>query len=144
MNPKILLAALAAIVLLPTAASAKYCGMTAAKRHGLPYVYNGMNLKMARTWYQFPRTICHPGAVMVPHAHHVATIEACNGDGTAQVSDETGTYTRRIAGAIVEPPNVGYAQTYSAAPRQRHSRGRHRHRVAYYDNNDSQNWRDVH
>lgn len=96
------------------------CGVTAARRHGLPVDYNGMNLKMARTYYQFPRTSCRPGAVAIPHAHHVMTIEQCHGDGTALVSDKTGSYTRSIRGAtLVEVPSGGFTQTAGASRQRR-------------------------
>lgn len=90
------------------------CGVTAARLHGLPLNYQGKNLKLAAAWYDFPRTTCHAGAVGIPHAHHVYTVVQCNGDGTAVVSDDAGTYTRRVAGNTFVNPGGGEAVTHIA------------------------------
>lgn len=109
------------------------CGTVAASLHGLPVNYHGMNLKMARTWYAFPRTTCHAGAVGIPHAHHVYTVVQCNGDGTALVHDDAGTYTRRVAGNTFVSVS-GSATTYAARShvRKRHYARHHRTRYTYY------------
>jgi hypothetical protein len=102
------------------------CGTTAARLHGLPYNYQGHNLKQAATWYIFPRTTCHAGAVGIPHAHHVYTVNHCNGDGTASVTDDAGTYTRRVAGNVFVDPN-GNATTPRHRTYSARSHGHHRH-----------------
>lgn len=122
------------------------CGTTAARDHGLPYDYHGMNLKKASTWYAFPRTSCHAGAVGV-QPHHVYTVLQCNGDGTATVHDDAGTYTRRVAGNVFVDPNGNHsfasADTYSASSRHyyyhyRHHRYRHHYRHYAHKQNQPQ------
>lgn len=105
------------------------CGVTAARHAGLPLNYRGLNLKQARDWYNLPRTTCHAGAVGIPHAHHVYTVLQCNGDGTAQVTDDAGTYTRRVAGNTFVDPNgnavarvPSSVRTYAARTHRRHYR----------------------
>lgn len=126
-------AAIAVLMLVNTAADARggscdgfhrcRCGVTAARLAGLPLNYNGMNLKMARTYYQFPRTSCHAGAIGIPHAHHVYTVRTCNGDGTAVVTDDAGTYTRSVRGNVfVDANGNGTTRTASAKSHRRHHR----------------------
>lgn len=108
------------------------CGVTAARLHGLPLDYHGLNLKLAASYYQFPRTSCHAGAVGIPHAHHVYTVERCNGDGTALVHDDAGTYTRRVAGNVFVDPNGNVAGRVPSSVRTYAARSHHRHRHAHY------------
>lgn len=110
------------------------CGTVAASLHGLPVNYHGLNLKMARSYYAFPRTTCHAGAVGIPHAHHVYTVVQCNGDGTAVVHDDAGTYTRRVAGnTFVSVSGGGGERVYAARSHQRrhYARRHYRNRYAY-------------
>lgn len=126
------------------------CGTTAARLHGLPYEYHGLNLKEAREWYHFRHTSCHAGAVGIPHAHHVYTVLQCNGDGTVRVHDDAGIYTRTLtAGTVFVDPGSGtgsyqfseekggykthVAVHYGKKFAHSHHRYRHRgHQVAYY------------
>ena len=155
--PKLALAALAILALAPTSAFARHhhrahidangnyashrgscdgfnrcrCGTTAARLHGLPYNYNGMNLKMAREWYGFPHTDFGPGTVAV-YPHHVATITAGSNCANATVTDDAGTYQRNVCGATFVSPGGGagaYASSESRAPR-RHSHAHTRYAVA--------------
>ena len=113
--PKLALAAcIATLMLAPTSAFARHhhpshsgacdgfnrcrCGTTAARLHGLPYNYQGLNLKMAREWYHFPHTGFGVGAVAV-YPHHVATIVGGSSCHSATVSDDAGTYERNVCGA---------------------------------------------
>ena len=74
------------------------CGTTAAKLHGLPYNYNGYNLKMASEWRRaFPHTSFGPGVVGVK-PHHVLTVVAGNDCHSATVRDDAGTYQRNVCG----------------------------------------------
>jgi hypothetical protein len=90
------------------------CGTVAAREAGLPLNYNGLNLKMARSYYAFPRTSCHAGAVGIPHAHHVYTVRQCNGDGTALVYDDAGTYTRMVSRDVFVSVTGGGSVQHSA------------------------------
>ncbi len=100
------------------------CGTTAARLNGLPYNYNGMNLKMAREWYGFPHTGFGVGAVAV-YPHHVATITGGSSCSNATVSDDAGTYQRNVCGATFVSPGGGagaYASTEHSARRHRSHR----------------------
>lgn len=83
------------------------CGTTAARRHGLPYVYRGINLKQAAGWKQIgtPISTPIPGAVAYWRrggpTGHVATIERPIDRCNAVVSDDRGTYQRNICGALL-------------------------------------------
>lgn len=106
------------------------CGVTAARRHGLPLDYNGYNLKQAVQWKRaFPQTSAAPGMVVYQHGlgptGHVATIESMTDRCTALVSDETGRYERDICkgGAVVVDPHGSAAQASPMAPPAR-GRGR--------------------
>lgn len=122
--------AAAAILLLTSAADARThrgacdgihrcrCGSTQTAHFGLPRIYNGHNLWRAVEWIRaFPRTSIHPGAVgYVRHggpSGHVFRVTAYNGGATATVSDDRGTYERRITNAIFVDPT----QTFSAKSR---------------------------
>ena len=75
------------------------CGTTAARWHGLPYSYNGYNLKKASEWGRaFRRTSFGVGAVAV-YPHHVATIIGGSDCHSATVYDDAGTYQRNVCGA---------------------------------------------
>jgi hypothetical protein len=92
------------------------CGVTAARHAGLPLDYHGMNLKQARTWYRFPRTTCHAGAVGIPHAHHVFTVVECDGN-SVRVVDDAGNYVRPIGRTIfVDPPHSAFVALDRIAP----------------------------
>ena len=107
------------------------CGTTTARYHGLPYNYNGMNLKMARAYYGFPRTSFGVGAVGVA-PHHVLTVTGGSDCAHAMVHDDAGDYQRNVCNmTFVSVGGGGYTQTASAAP-HRHSR---RHRGAEYAEN---------
>jgi hypothetical protein len=71
------------------------CGTTAARRHGLPYSYNGLNLKKASEWYAFPHTSFGVGVVGVA-PHHVLTVIGGSSCSTATVYDDAGTYQRNV------------------------------------------------
>lgn len=107
------------------------CGVTAANYAGLPLNYRGLNLKLAASWYNLPRTTCHPGAVGIPHAHHVYTVRQCNGDGTALVSDDAGTYTRRVAGNTFVDPNGNAATRVASHHRATRTHMARSHRRGY-------------
>ena len=74
------------------------CGTTAARLNGLPYDYNGLNLKKASTWYALPHTGFGVGAVAV-YPHHVATIVGGSDCHAATVHDDAGVYQRNVCGA---------------------------------------------
>lgn len=109
------------------------CGVTAARKHGLPDVFNGINLKQAIGWKRaFPQTSPAPGMVVYQHGGgptgHVATIESVVDRCTAVVSDEKGRYERDICerGAVVVDPNGNRAQASFAQELPRRSwRGQH-------------------
>lgn len=71
------------------------CGTTAARYHGLPYNYNGYNLKKASEWRRFPRTTFRIGAVGV-QPHHVLTVVGGDSCQSALVYDDAGTYRRNV------------------------------------------------
>lgn len=88
------------------------CGTTAASRHGIPYAYNGFNLKRAVEWVRaFPRTSFGSGVVAyVPHggpSGHVMTVEGGADCAHATVSDDKGTYTRNVCHATFVAINNG-------------------------------------
>ena len=81
------------------------CGVTAARKAGLPLNYNGFNLKRAVEWTRaFPRSSIHAGAVGYVRkggpSGHVFTVVNYNGGSTATVYDDRGTYERNISNAI--------------------------------------------
>jgi len=84
------------------------CGTTAARNAGLPYNYNGMNLKKASTWYGFPHTSFHVGAYGVA-PHHVLKIVGGDSCRTATVNDDAGTYQRNVCGMTFVSVNGHYA-----------------------------------
>lgn len=71
------------------------CGTTAARKHGLPYSYNGLNLKKASEWYAFPHTSFGVGVVGVA-PHHVLTVTGGSSCSAATVYDDAGTYQRNV------------------------------------------------
>lgn len=128
----VMAAPLAALMLITVSAQANArrcdgfhgcrCGVTAARDHGLPLDYHGLNLKMAASYYAFPRTTCHAGAIGIPHAHHVYTVVQCNGDGTATVHDDAGTYRRRVAGNVFVDASGNVAERRQPVMHVRHHR----------------------
>ena len=82
------------------------CGTTQAAHFGLPLNYRGLNLKMASAWYHFPRTSLQAGAVGV-RPHHVYRVVQVTGPGRAIVSDDAGTYERRVGGDTFVSVNGG-------------------------------------
>lgn len=85
------------------------CGVTAARKAGLPLNYNGHNLKRAVEWIKaFPRTSIHAGAVGYVRkggpSGHVFTVVNYNGGSMATVYDDRGTYERRIDNAVFVNP----------------------------------------
>ena len=80
------------------------CGTTAADKHGLPWMYNGFNLKRAVEWTRaFPRTSFQIGAVgYVRHggpSGHVFTVTGGDSCRNAMVYDDAGNYARNVCGA---------------------------------------------
>lgn len=88
------------------------CGTTTARYHGLPYNYNGLNLKMARSYYAFPRTSFGIGAVGV-RPHHVLTVVGGSDCRSATVHDDAGTYQRNVCGMTFVSVGGGGMQTAS-------------------------------
>jgi hypothetical protein len=86
------------------------CGVTAARQAGLPYNYQGVNLKQAIGWLVFRRTEPRPGAVGYVRrgglTGHVFTVVSYSGGPTATVVDDAGTYERSIRGAVFVEPGV--------------------------------------
>ena len=108
------------------------CGTTAARYYGLPYDYNGWNLKEARAYYNFPHTSFHVGvAGVIPH--HVVAITGGSDCAHAMVHDDAGDYQRNVCGMtfVDVRGGGGYTQTASAASR----RQGHHHRGAVYAEN---------
>ncbi len=100
------------------------CGHTQANYFNLPRIYHGFNLWLASEWPRaFPRTTAHPGAVGYQPGHVFRYVGEGSRAGYAVVSDDAGTYERRIAGAIFVDPNGNTAE-FSATPvkRERHVR----------------------
>lgn len=92
------------------------CGVTAARKAGLPLSYRGFNLKRAVEWIRaFPRTVITAGAVgYVRHggpSGHVFTVLSYSGGATAMVYDDQGTYERSIRGAVFVSTSGGARHT---------------------------------
>lgn len=98
------------------------CGTTAARRHGLPYNYNGYNLKQASEWARaFPRSSFHVGAVGV-RPHHVLTIVGGADCRSATVYDDAGTYQRNVCGMrFVSVSGGAFSLTASALIGDKHT-----------------------
>lgn len=82
------------------------CGCTVANLLGLPHVYHGINLWLARAWYHFARTFPHPGAVAIWGTHHVELVSAVhNGrfDSVGSVGHRNVPVSRV---AFVQPPGT--------------------------------------
>ena len=96
------------------------CGTTAARKHGLPYSYNGYNLKMASEWGRaFPTTSFGIGAVGVK-PHHVLTIVGGSSCERPTVYDDAGNYQRNVCGMrFVSVSGGGIERTYSAKSKRR-------------------------
>lgn len=68
----------------------------------------------ARSYYSLPRTTCAPGMVAILHAHHVAAIESCDGNGIATLYDPnsgshlTRIHQRDISRATIVNPHGGH------------------------------------
>lgn len=80
------------------------CGVTAARRNGLPLNYQGYNLKQAVEWVRaFPRTVFQSGVVgYIRHGGptgHVFTVEGGSSCSAARVYDDRGAYTRNVCNA---------------------------------------------
>lgn len=80
------------------------CGTTAANKHGLPWNYNGFNLKQASEWTRaFMHTSFQVGAVGYVHrggpTGHVFTVTGGSSCSAATVYDDAGTYERNVCGA---------------------------------------------
>jgi hypothetical protein len=116
---RLLNCALIAFALLTTAAQARgrcdgfhgcRCGATAAREAGLPYVFQGVNLKQAIGWLAFRRTDVKPGDVGYVRrggrTGHVFTVVTYSGGSTATVKDDKGTYVRNIRNATFVIPGV--------------------------------------
>ena len=111
------------------------CGTTAARLNGLPYDYNGMNLKKADTWYGFQHTSFRAGAVAV-YPHHVATITGGDSCSSATVHDDAGVYQRNVCGATFVTPGTATTVELSARPAPRRSPGHPNQRVASIGDDD--------
>jgi hypothetical protein len=90
----------------------------------------------ARSYYSLPRATCAPGMVAILHAHHVAAIESCDGNGIATLYDpnsgghQTRIHQRDISRAtIVNPHGV---QIASRHPHERHHRKLRGHTYTQY------------
>ena len=98
------------------------CGVTAARKAGLPLDYNGWNLKRAITFLRFPRTTIRVGAIgYVPHggpSGHVFTVVHYAGGSTATVYDDKGTYECNISGATFVDPNGNTAFSARGKPQK--------------------------
>ena len=105
------------------------CGTTQAAHFGLPLNYRGLNLKMASAWYHFPRTSLQAGAVGV-RPHHVYRVVQVTGPGRAIVSDDAGTYERRVGGDTFVSVNGGTITASASRHHRRYSRHRH-YQLAY-------------
>lgn len=85
-----------------------YCGCGTSWR-----VYGRLvrDLYLAANWYRFPRAHPAPGMVAIFGRHHVAYIEAVDGNGNATLYDpnsgghKTRVHVRNISGATVVNPN---------------------------------------
>ncbi len=89
------------------------CGSTQARHFGFPRMFHGHNLWQAREWGRaFPHTSLRAGVVGVK-PHHVYRVVQVIGSGRALVTDEKGTYERRVAGDTFVDPN-GNSVTFSA------------------------------
>lgn len=69
------------------------CGCTVARLLGIPWNYKGLNLRQARSYFAFPRTSPHVGAVAIwtyPRSH-VELVSAVHGGAF----DSRGTYNFR-------------------------------------------------
>lgn len=97
------------------------CGTTAARKHGLPYDYNGWNLKMASEWRRFPSTTFHVGAVGVK-PHHVLTIVGGSSCASATVYDDAGTYQRNVCSMSFHSVSGGGMQPTNYSTRRHHRR----------------------
>lgn len=90
------------------------CGSTQAAYFGLPRMYRGFNLWLARDWPRaFPRTRAHAGAVGYQPGHVFRYIRPGSRPGRAIVSDDKGTYERNIRGAIFVSVRGAYASATS-------------------------------
>ena len=101
------------------------CGTTAADKHGLPWNYNGFNLKRAVEWtHAFTHTTFQVGAVgYVRHggpSGHVFTVVGGSNCQRATVYDDAGTYKRNVCGATFLS-----VSNYSSAPVNRQALSRH-------------------
>ena len=99
------------------------CGVTAARKAGLPLNYNGYNLKRAIEFkWALPPTTIHVGAIgYVPHggpSGHVFTVVHYAGGNTATVYDDKGTYERNISGATFVDPNGNTAFSARGKPQK--------------------------
>lgn len=80
------------------------CGTTAANKHGLPWLYNGYNLKRAVEWTRaFPRTSFQIGVVGYVRrggpSGHVFTVTGGDSCQNATVYDDAGNYARNVCNA---------------------------------------------
>jgi hypothetical protein len=104
------------------------CGSTQAAHFGFPRNYNGHNLWLASEWPRaFPRTSAHPGAVGYQPGHVFRLVSEVH-NGRATVSDDKGTYERRVSGAVFVDPNGSVATRVSHSYSARSHR--HSHRLA--------------
>ncbi len=90
----------------------------------------------ARSYYSLPRATCAPGMVAILHAHHVAAIESCDGNGIATLYDpnsgghQTRIHQRDISHAtIVNPNGAGHTEVASNS----HHKSLKRQRIQYAD-----------
>lgn len=95
------------------------CGVTAARKAGLPLDYKGHNLKRAVEWkHAFPHaSMPFVGAVVYQvgggPSGHVSTIVGLGSRCTATVYDDAGTYERNICTRSAVILNVGGHATAS-------------------------------
>lgn len=82
------------------------CGCWATEHFGLPRMYHGHNLWLAKEWAAaFPHTSPAPGtAAVFGRGYHVAPVVAVNGDGTVTVADSWATHNVRISGLTFVNP----------------------------------------
>lgn len=97
------------------------CGTTAANKHGLPWLYNGYNLKRAVEWTRaFPRTSFQIGVVGYVRrggpSGHVFTVTGGDSCRNALVYDDAGNYARNVCNARFMSVGRHEATAYPTSP----------------------------
>lgn len=106
------------------------CGTTAARNFGIPYTYNGWNLKQANQWRHFPRTGFGIGVAGVQE-HHVLKVVGGSSCSNATVTDDAGTYQRNVCNMTFHSvTGGGYTQVASHRGRT-HTLSARSHRQHY-------------